>query len=241
VESLAGARARTGAIYDILTPLWPESAPLLHYGDCFQLACAVALSAQCADDQVNKATPGLFARWPDPPSMARAEIEEVEGAIHSLGFFRTKARRLVEAARIIEERFGGSVPSSMEELLEIPGIGRKSANLILSSCFGQPGIIVDTHVLRSCLRLGLYPGRAAGSGPGASDPDPGVMEERIAWLLPRERWTRFSHAVNRHGKHTCRARAPVCADPAGPPCPLLGLCPRRGLEPLPRRRASGIS
>jgi endonuclease III len=241
VESLGRARERAGAIYDILTPLWPESAPLLKYGDCFQLACAVALSAQCADDQVNKATPGLFARWPDPPSMARAGVEEVEEAIHSLGFYRTKARRLVEAARIIEGRFGGRVPDTMEELLEIPGIGRKSANLILSSCFGQPGIIVDTHVLRSCFRLGLYPGRPGGSGPGASGPDPAVMEERIARLLPRERWTRFSHAVNRHGKHTCRARAPACADPSRQSCPLMGLCPRRGLAPLPRGGDSGIS
>jgi endonuclease III len=236
VESLARARERAGAIYDILAPLWPEAAPLLEYGDCFQLACAVALSAQCADEQVNKATPGLFARWPNPSSMARARVEEVEEAIHSLGFFRTKARRLVEAARLIEERFGGAVPSSMEELLELPGIGRKSANLILSSCFGQPGIIVDTHVLRSCFRLGLNPGRSGGAGP-----DPAVMEERIALLLPRERWTRFSHAVNRHGKHTCGARAPACVDPGRPPCPLLGLCPRRGLEPLSRRRTSGIS
>jgi endonuclease III len=241
VESLARARERAGAIYDILAPLWPEAAPLLEFGDCFQLACAVALSAQCTDEQVNKATPGLFARWPDPRAMSRARVEEVEEAIHSLGFFRTKARRLVEAARLIEERFGGRVPSSMEELLELPGIGRKSANLILSSCFGQPGIIVDTHVLRTCFRLGLYPDRPGAPGPRASGPDPSVMEERIARLLPRERWTRFSHAVNRHGKHVCAARAPGCADPGKPPCPLLELCPRRGLEPLPRRRASGIS
>jgi endonuclease III len=236
VESLARAHSRAGAIYDILAPLWPEARPLLEYGSCFQLACAVALSAQCTDEQVNKATPGLFARWPDSRSMARADVAEVEEAIRSVGFFRAKAGRLVQAARVVEERFGGRVPSTMDELLELPGIGRKSANLILSACFGEPGIIVDTHVLRACFRLGLYP-----AAPASAGPDPGVMEARIARLLPRERWTRFSHAVNRHGKNVCAARKPACEDPGRPACPLRGLCPRKGLRPLPRRRASGIS
>jgi len=225
VESLPRARKRASAIYGILIPLWPDTAPLLKHEDCFQLCCAVALSAQCTDEQVNKATPGLFARWPDAASMSRAREEEVEAAIRSLGFWRTKARRLVEAARLIEERFGGRVPSVMEELLELPGIGRKSANLILSSCFGKPGIIVDTHVLRACLRLGLYP-----EEPPPSGPDPEVLEARIAALLPEERWTAFSHAVNRHGKHVCEARKPACIDPGRESCPLRHLCPRRGLS-----------
>jgi endonuclease III len=234
VESLARARARADAIYDILSPLWPEARPLLEYGDCFQLACAVALSAQTTDEQVNAATPGLFARWPDAFSMARADAADVEAAIRSVGFFRTKARRLVLAARVVEERFGGRMPSSMEELLELPGIGRKSANLILSACFGKPGIIVDTHVLRACLRLGLYP-----SAPGGPAPDPAAVEARIARLVPEERWTRFSHAVNRHGKHVCAARKPACAEPRLPPCPLLGLCPRKGLPPMPAPARGG--
>ncbi len=225
MESLPRARGRASEIYAILAPLWPDSVPLLRYEGCFQLCCAVALSAQCADDQVNKATPGLFARWPDAASMARARPEEVEEAIRSLGFWRTKARRLVEAARILEERFGGRVPETMAELLELPGIGRKSANLILSACFGRPGIIVDTHVLRACLRLGLYPGK-----PPPSGPDPEALEARIAELLPEERWTAFSHALNRHGKHVCEARKPACLDPARDPCPVRHLCPRRGLS-----------
>jgi endonuclease III len=208
------------AVYGTLAPLWPDAAPLLEYRNPFELVCAVALSAQCTDEQVNRATPGLFARWPSPAAMAAAEIGEVEEAIHSLGFFRTKARHLVEAARLIEGRFGGRVPSAMEELLELPGVGRKTANLVLSACFGQPGIIVDTHVLRVCLRLGL--------GPKSEASD---MEKRIAELLPRERWTRFSHAVNRHGKFVCVARRPACVPGSPlPECPLLHLCPRLGLD-----------
>jgi endonuclease III len=213
------ARERASAVFEILSPLWPEAKPLLEYGDPFELVCAVALSAQCTDDQVNKATPGLFARWPDPAAMAQADIAEVEAAIHSLGFFRTKARHLVEAAEIIRTRFGGKVPETMEELLELPGVGRKTANLVLSACFGKPGIIVDTHVLRVCLRLGL------GEKPDAAD-----MEKRIAALLPKASWTRFSHAVNRHGKFVCVARKPACMPGSPlPPCPLWGLCPRIGL------------
>jgi endonuclease III len=213
-------RRRAAAVYDILTPLWPEARPLLAYRDPFELVCAVALSAQCTDAQVNKATPGLFAAWPTPAAMAKARVEEVEASIRSLGFFRVKARHLVEAARIIEERFGGKVPSTMEGLLELPGVGRKTANLVLSACFGEAGIIVDTHVLRSCLRLGF------GKKRDATD-----MEKRISGLLPRERWTRFSHAVNRHGKFVCTARGPSCLPGSkGPPCPLLCLCPRLGLN-----------
>lgn len=219
MASQARLRETAERAYAILGPLWPEAKPQLAYGNPFELVCAVALSAQCTDDQVNRATPGLFARWPNPAAMARAEIGEVEASIRSLGFFRVKARHLVEAARIIEERFGGEVPGTMDELLELPGVGRKTANLVLSACFGEPGIIVDTHVLRVCLRLGL-----------GDKPDADYMEKRIALLVPRESWTRFSHAVNRHGKFACRARKPACSIDSGlPPCPILDFCPRAGL------------
>jgi endonuclease-3 len=212
-------RDRAEAVYAILAPIWPEARPQLDYRDPFELLCAVALSAQCTDEQVNKATPGLFASWPSPAAMAKAPVAEVEARIRTLGFFRVKARHLVDSARLIEDRFGGQVPGTMEDLLELPGVGRKTANLVLSACFGQPGIIVDTHVLRTCLRLGL------GSKDDATD-----MEARIAELVPRERWTSFSHMVNRHGKFVCSARSPSCV-PLSPrsPCPLLSLCPRIGL------------
>jgi endonuclease-3 len=210
---------RAQAVYKILTPRWPDAKPLLAYNDSFELVCAVALSAQCTDEQVNKATPELFALWPRAKDMARADTLEVEAVIRSLGFFRVKARHLVAAARIIEDRFGGQVPGTMEGLLELPGVGRKTANLVLSACFGHPGIIVDTHVLRTCLRLGL------GDKNDATD-----MEMHLAELLPSEEWTHFSYAVNRHGKFVCRARKPACAPGTElTPCPLLDFCPRVGL------------
>lgn len=219
MAALTKRRARALAAFEGLAPLWPEARPLLDYRDPFELVCAVALSAQCTDEQVNKATPGLFARWPGPEAMSRADPAELEAAIRSIGFFRTKARHLIESSAMIVERFGGRVPETMDELLELPGVGRKTANLVLSSCFGQPGIIVDTHVLRVCLRLGL------GEREDATD-----MEKRIAELVPREDWTRFSHAVNRHGKFVCKARKPACAPASGmPPCPILALCPKIGL------------
>jgi endonuclease-3 len=215
-------RSRALGVLAVLGPLWPEAKPLLEYRNPFELLCAVALSAQCTDDQVNKATPGLFARWPSPSAMAAAEIAELEEAIRSLGFFRVKARHLREAARILEDRFGGRVPDSMEKLLELPGVGRKTANLVRSAAYGQPGLIIDTHALRVCLRLGL------GEKRDATD-----MEKRLALLLPPEAWTAFSHAVNRHGKFVCTARKPACLPgSSAPACPLLGLCPRRGLEAL---------
>ncbi|MGA2545731.1 MAG: endonuclease III [Rectinemataceae bacterium] len=215
-----GLLERVETVYDRLVPLWPDAEPLLAYRNSFELVCAVALSAQCTDEQVNKATPGLFSRWPTPAALAGARIEDVESMIRSLGFFRIKARHLVEAAIIIETRFGGAVPSTMEGLLELPGVGRKTANLVLSACFGQPGIIVDTHVLRVCLRLGL------GEKANAT-----AMEKRIAELVPGERWTRFSHAVNRHGKFVCLARKPACVPGSSlAPCPLLSICPRIGIN-----------
>lgn len=229
MDSLDALRSRSELVRSRLVALWPEAKPLLHYRDCFELLCAVMLSAQCTDDQVNRVTPALFARFPDPRAMAGAELSELESLIHSVGFFRTKAFHLVEASRRLLAEFGGSVPGSIEELLTLPGVGRKTANLVASSCAGTPGIIVDTHVLRVALRLGLHERR-----------DAEAVERRIAELCPREGWTAYSHALNRHGKHCCTARAPAClrlSPPAkdrsaggiGETCPLEDLCPRKGL------------
>lgn len=211
-----GAAADMRAVYEILVPLWPDAKPLLHYSSCFELLCAVMLSAQCTDEQVNKVTPILFSRWPDAASLARADEDSVADCIHSVGFFRTKARHLVETARILSARWGGEVPSTMAALLELPGVGRKTANLVLSACTGEPGIIVDTHVLRVALRLGFETRR-----------DPGLVEKSIATGLPPKTWTAFSHAMNRHGKNVCTARRPACR--SGGNCPLLAICPQRGL------------
>ncbi|MEN6477365.1 MAG: endonuclease III [Rectinema sp.] len=208
-------------IYDILVPIWPEAKPLLEYRSPFELLCAVVLSAQCTDEQVNRVTPGLFARYPDVAAMAEADSAELEALIHSTGFFRTKARHLIESARIIVSEFGGMVPETMTGLLRLPGVGRKTANLVASACFGHPGIIVDTHVLRVALRLGLHDRR-----------EPAEVETVIETNLAPEFRTAFSHALNRHGKYVCTARKPACmlgASSTVAPCPLLSLCPRIGL------------
>ncbi len=208
---------RIAEIAEILLPLWPDERPLIHSSSCFELLCAVILSAQCTDDQVNAVTPSLFSAYPDAREMALAEAEDVERLIRSVGFYHTKARHLVLSARKIIAEHGGKVPSRMEELLSLPGVGRKTANLVISSCFGVPGIIVDTHVSRLVYRLGIHDNR-----------DPEAIEIKIRENLEESRHTAFSHALNRQGKYICRARNPAClSDPSS--CPLEKLCPRRGL------------
>ncbi len=235
---LSAETERVGAIFRILADLWPDSRPLLSWKDPFQLLCAVVLSAQCTDEQVNRVTPRLFERWPDAMRLAHADTDEVESVVHSVGFFRTKAANLVRTARLLLERHGGRVPDTMEALLELPGVGRKTANLVISACFGKPGIIVDTHVLRAGGRLGILATR-----------DAAAMERRIAELVDVRHWTAFSHALNRHGKFTCTARNPACVAIQGrggtgmgvsaAPCPVESLCPGLGLAG--RRSASPSS
>jgi len=207
------AAARASLVFARLAPLWPDARPLLSHGDCFQLLVAVILSAQCTDEQVNAVTPGLFAAYPGPRELASADPVRVRDIIHSTGFYLTKARNIVATARIIEERYSGRVPGTIEELVELPGVGRKTANLVVSACFGTPGIIVDTHVLRAARRLGIAP-----------TDDPARSERMIADAVPREHWTAFSYAINRHGKHVCRARKPDCGA-----CPVRDLCPSAGM------------
>jgi endonuclease-3 len=215
--NLSSLQQRISEVANILLPLWPDEKPLIHSSNCFELLCAVILSAQCTDEQVNAVTPALFASYPNPNAMALAEVEDVERLIRSVGFFHTKARHLVLGARKIMTEHGGKVPSSMEDLLCLPGVGRKTANLVISSCFGVPGIIVDTHASRLVYRLGLHENR-----------DPEAIENKIRQNLDESLYTAFSHALNRQGKYLCRARNPVCIeDPSS--CPLEKLCPRRGL------------
>jgi endonuclease III len=211
------ARLSLDTVADILIPIWPDARPLLEYSSCFELLCSVILSAQTTDEQVNEATPGLFKAFPDPEAMAKADIGAIEGFIRTVGFYHVKARYLSSTARILVERHDSTVPKTMEELLELPGVGRKAANLVLSACTGTPGVIVDTHVMRAALRLGLCGKR-----------DPTAIEMAIREGLGSSKLTAFSHALNRHGKFVCKARSPACT--VGEPCPLSQLCPRIGVE-----------
>lgn len=196
------------AVYEALSSRYPDTRPPLVYGSPFELLIAVILSAQTTDRQVNLVTPELFASYPDARALAGAEVREVERIIHSVGFYRTKARNVVGAAAALIERFRGAVPDRMEDLVTLPGVGRKSANVVLGHCFGEPAVIVDTHFMRVTKRLGLSGGK-----------NPDLIEAHVRSYLPPGIATGFSMAVNFHGRTCCTARAPACTG-----CPVSGLC-----------------
>lgn len=196
-------------LYDILVPLCPEAGTALAYGSCFELLVSVILSAQCTDEQVNKVAPALFRAYPGPVELAAADVARVEALVRTTGFYHAKAANIIATSRMIITDFGGQVPQTIEELVRLPGVGRKTANLVVSVCFGKPGIVVDTHVLRTARRLGLAP-----------TDKPAISERMIAAAIPESEWTAFSFALNRHGKYVCRARQPLCAE-----CPVQLLCP----------------
>lgn len=199
-----------GTLLERILPLYPDHRPLLSYANPFQLLIAVILSAQCTDEQVNRVTPVLFGRWPDPAALAEAPIGEIEDTIRSAGFFRVKARYLKECSARIMERPGMILPETMEGLTDLPGVGRKSAHLVRSACFGYPGIIADTHFIRVLHRSGIIPAR-----------DPLKAEWATRTCVEEGSWTAFSHAVNRHGKFTCTARSPRCGS-----CLVAAECPK---------------
>jgi len=201
---------RVVAIVAELDRLYPSAECELVRGDPFQLLCATILSAQCTDERVNMVTPGLFARFPTPAAMAKAAPSVVEGIIRSTGFFRNKAKNIIGAARALDEKWRGDVPRSMEQLLELPGVARKTANVVLGTAYGiAEGVVVDTHVMRLSQRLGLT--RASAAGP---------IERDLMEILPRPRWILFSHQIIWHGRRVCRARRPDCDT-----CPLVPHCP----------------
>jgi len=204
-----GPRLRARAIARALKRLYPETRIALHFGDPFQLYLATVLSAQCTDVMVNRVTPELFARYPSPAALAAAPRESIEALIRPTGFFRNKAKSIQEGARRVAEVYGGQLPGTMDELLTVAGVGRKTANVILGNAFGVPGIPVDTHVQRLTQRLGL-----------TREQDPVKIEFELMALLPRREWTDFSHRLIDHGRAVCQARKPRCAE-----CALLALCP----------------
>ncbi len=207
-------RRRAGRLLRHLARLYPDAHCALHYRNPLQLLVATILSAQCTDVRVNLVTPALFARYPDAAAFANAEPRELEKLIQSTGFFRNKARNIIACCRQLVDQHGGEVPDSMEELVPLPGVGRKTANVILGNAFGQPGITVDTHVGRLSRRLGL-----------TEETDPVKVEHDLMALLPRKEWTMFSHRMIFHGRQVCHARNPSCAT-----CTLARSCPKIGVD-----------
>ncbi len=203
------ARARRALeIADRLDERHPDARIALVHRDPFQLMVATILSAQCTDEQVNQVTPVLFGRFPDAGALAAAELEEIEEIIHSTGFFHQKAKAIKGSCVMIMKHFAGEVPRKMDELTSLPGIGRKTANVVRGGAWDYPGITVDTHVKRLSGRLGL-----------TDHTDPVKIEYDLNDLLPEERWFRFSSALIFHGRRVCDARTPDCAN-----CTLTDLC-----------------
>ncbi len=205
---------------------YAAQTPHLAFRNPWELLVAVMLSAQCTDAVVNRVTPALFARFPDPASTAGAEIVELEGLIKAAGFFRTKARHLRETAGLVAGRFAGKVPERMEDLLVLPGVARKTAAVVLYTAFGKnEGLAVDTHVGRIAFRLGLTASRGQGR-----------IEKDLMALFPRAQWGEINHRMVSFGRDVCRAQKPLC-----PECGLAEVCPRRGVEdgPKTRNNASG--
>jgi endonuclease-3 len=206
-----------------LARLYPETGTALYFADPFQLLVATILSAQCTDAQVNKITPALFARFPTAEAMAAAKVKEIIPFVKSTGFFRNKAKNIHGAATAIVKHHGGKVPGSLEELVQLPGVGRKTANVVLGDGFGIAGITVDTHVGRLSRRLGLTRHR-----------DPVKVEQILNKLIPQAEWTRFSHRLIFHGRQVCGARKPQCSE-----CTLSHLCPRIGVVKFSSRPVPG--
>jgi endonuclease-3 len=205
----------TADLYDRLTRLYPDAHCELDFRNAFELLVATILSAQCTDRRVNMVTPVLFARYPTPAALSAAKQEEVEEIIRSTGFFRNKAKSIIAMAGALVDRHGGEVPATIDELVRLPGVGRKTANVILGNAFGlAEGVVVDTHVARLAARLGL-----------TSETDPVRIEQALMPLFPRERWTMLAHLLIWHGRRVCDARKPRCAE-----CALVEICPRVGVR-----------
>jgi endonuclease-3 len=206
--------ARAEAVRERLARRYPVPRTELHWSSPWELLAATMLSAQCTDARVNQVTPHLFATWPDVEQMAIADVGEIEAVIRSTGFFRNKARNLRAAAGRIVDAYGGQVPRTMEDMLTLPGVARKTANVVLSNAFGvQAGIAVDTHVKRISFRLGL-----------TRETVPDRIERDLMQLFPQDDWGAVNHYLVLFGREVCTARKPAC-----PECELEDLCPKAGL------------
>jgi endonuclease-3 len=211
----AAARKQAARVVRALKTRYPDAPCALIHQSPFELTVATILSAQCTDARVNLVTPALFARFPDAESLASAEPAELEGLIHSAGFFRAKAKNLIGMARGVVERHGGTVPTDLEAMTALPGVGRKTAHVVLGTGFGIPsGVVVDTHVKRLSRRLGL-----------STHTDPEKVERDLAAIVPKTEWIMLSHRMIAHGRAVCIAQKPRC-----PTCALAKICPRVGVD-----------
>ena len=212
-ESLAQKKVRARAIYRILTKTYQNVRCELNYKTPFQLLVATVLSAQCTDKRVNQTTPDLFKKYPDPKKMAEAEIKDIQRLVKSTGFYRAKAKNIKSLSSKIITEFDGKVPDDLESLITLPGVGRKTANVVLGHAFGIPGITVDTHFGRLSRRFGW-----------SKSLDPVKVEFEVADLIPKREWTNLSQRLIWHGRRVCHSRKPACGA-----CPLAKYCPSFGV------------
>lgn len=204
------AKVKILQIIQIFKELYPEPLCALRYGKDYELLFAARLSAQCTDERVNKVTPELFAAYPTLEAFADADVKQLETIIHSCGFYRIKARDIIAAAGMLISDFGGKVPDTMEDLLKLPGVGRKTANLMLGDIHGKPAIVVDTHCIRLSNRIGLLK---------SPTKNPEQIESQLRVILPPEESSDFCHRIVLHGREVCTAHKPKCED-----CGIANIC-----------------
>jgi endonuclease-3 len=222
-KSLPEKKVRAKAIYRQLTKSYPNVRCELDYNSAFQLLVATVLSAQCTDKRVNQTTPALFKKYSNPKKMAKADLKDIQRLVKSTGFFRAKAKNIKGLSNKIMEEFDGDVPSNLDDLITLPGVGRKTANVVLGHAFGIPGITVDTHFGRLSRRFGW-----------SKQNDPVKVEFEVGELIPEKEWTNLSQRMIWHGRRVCHARKPACGA-----CPLAKLCPSYGIgeiDPIKAKR-----
>ena len=222
-KSLPEKKVRAKAIYRQLTKNYPNVRCELDYNSAFQLVVATVLSAHCTDKRVNQTTPALFKKYPNPKKMAKADLKDIQRLVKSTGFFRAKAKNIKSLSNKIMEEFDGDVPSNLEDLITLPGVGRKTANVVLGHAFGIPGITVDTHFGRLSRRFGW-----------SKQNDPVKVEFEVGELIPEKEWTNLSQRMIWHGRRVCHSRKPACGA-----CPLAKLCPSYGIgevDPVKAKR-----
>lgn len=207
-------KERKATLVKAVKAAYPKAGCSLIHRNVWQLLCATILSAQCTDERVNLTTPNLFKAYPTPKALGDAKQEDVEKLIRSCGFYKNKAKNIIAASKTIAENYKSRVPKTMEELTNLPGVARKTANVVLGTGYGiNDGIVVDTHVARLSNRMGL-----------SKNTEPEKIEKDLMKIVPQEEWTDFSHQLIAHGRAVCQARNPKCAD-----CPLKTFCPSKGV------------